>query len=189
MKKPESNIDNPSKPDATLLDIPMWSAYVDSLDVDPLFVTISGAHIYGFPSPDSDVDLRGSHQLRLAKIVGLTKPNETIDRGGIHNGIEVDLVSHEIGKYLGLMVKNNGYVLEQIFSPIVIKGQSFLDQLRPLAQNCVTRNHYFHYRGFIATQKKLIQKQTPVTAKAMLYAYRVLCTGINLMQTGIVESD
>lgn len=24
-----------------------------------LFVTISGAHLYGFPSPDSDYDLRG----------------------------------------------------------------------------------------------------------------------------------
>ena len=26
-----------------------------------LFVTISGAHLYGFPSPDSDCDLRGVH--------------------------------------------------------------------------------------------------------------------------------
>ena len=28
-----------------------------------LFVTISGAHLYGFPSPDSDFDLRGVHHL------------------------------------------------------------------------------------------------------------------------------
>ena len=26
-----------------------------------VFLTISGAHIYGFPSPDSDLDLRGAH--------------------------------------------------------------------------------------------------------------------------------
>ena len=25
-----------------------------------LFITVSGAHLYGFPSDDSDVDLRGS---------------------------------------------------------------------------------------------------------------------------------
>ena len=25
-----------------------------------LFATISGAHLYGFPSPDSDFDLRGA---------------------------------------------------------------------------------------------------------------------------------
>jgi uncharacterized protein len=27
-----------------------------------LFVTISGVHLYGFPSPDSDYDLRGVHE-------------------------------------------------------------------------------------------------------------------------------
>jgi len=30
-----------------------------------LFATISGAHLYGFPSPDSDYDLRGVHILPL----------------------------------------------------------------------------------------------------------------------------
>ena len=30
-----------------------------------LFATISGAHLYGFPSPDSDFDLRGAHVLPL----------------------------------------------------------------------------------------------------------------------------
>ena len=28
-----------------------------------LFATISGAHLYGFPSPHSDYDLRGAHIL------------------------------------------------------------------------------------------------------------------------------
>jgi len=30
-----------------------------------MFATISGAHLYGFPSPDSDFDLRGVHLLPL----------------------------------------------------------------------------------------------------------------------------
>jgi len=34
-----------------------------------LFATISGAHLYGFPSPDSDVDLRGTHLLLLRSVV------------------------------------------------------------------------------------------------------------------------
>ncbi len=38
-----------------------------------LFATISGAHLYGFPSPDSDFDLRGAHVL-LA-------PSPTVGRG------------------------------------------------------------------------------------------------------------
>lgn len=36
-----------------------------------LFATVSGAHLYGFPSPDSDFDLRGVHVL---------PPREVIDR-------------------------------------------------------------------------------------------------------------
>lgn len=175
--------------DARKLDMEKWRAWAKAQDVNSLFVTVSGSHIYGFPSVDSDVDLRGTHQLPLESIVGLSKPTETVDFMAIHDGIEVDLVSHEIGKYLGLLVRNNGYILEQVFSPLVVIGQSFLDELRPIAKNCITKNHFYHYRGFFGTQRKLINKQEPVTAKAVLYAYRVLCTGIHLMNAGEIVTD
>ena len=44
-----------------------------------LFATISGAHLYGFPSPDSDFDLRGAHVLPLEKVVGLDVRDETVE--------------------------------------------------------------------------------------------------------------
>ncbi len=50
------------------------------IDYDPLFVTVSGAHLYGFPSPDCDVDLRGCHQLPLRDLVGLDAPPKTTSR-------------------------------------------------------------------------------------------------------------
>jgi predicted nucleotidyltransferase len=86
-------------------------------------------------------------------------------------------------------LRNNGYILEQIFSPLVVAGKSFLDELRPLAKNCVTRHHYYHYRGFFATQRKLIAKEEPKRVKPLLYAYRVLMTGIHLLRTGEVEAN
>ena len=171
------------------MDLTRWKKFIDSLGHEPLFVTVSGAHIYGFPSPDSDVDLRGCHLLPLRQMVGLATPNETIDRESIEDGIEVDLVSHEVGKFLRLLVKNNGYVLEQIFSPLVVSGQDFLDQLKPIAGRCITRFHYHHYRGFYATQRKLLEKEAVKKAKSLLYAYRVLLTGVHLMQTGRIETD
>lgn len=177
------------QPNALKIDLADWRTYVLSQDLDFKFVTVSGAHIYGFPSPDSDVDLRGSHQLSLETIVGLSQPNQTIDRTDFRNGIEVDIVSHDIGKYLGLLVKNNGYILEQVFSPIVVWGQEFLNELRPVASRCITRNHYYHYRGFFNNQKNLIHKQETVTVKSVLYAYRVLATGIHLLNTGDVITD
>ena len=36
-----------------------------------LFATISGALLYGFPSPESDSDFRGAHVLPLGKVVSL----------------------------------------------------------------------------------------------------------------------
>lgn len=68
------------------------------IDVQPyplLFVTISGAHLYGFPSPDSDYDLRGVHLLPLREVVGLEARQETIEVSEVVEGLEVDLVTHE----------------------------------------------------------------------------------------------
>ena len=63
-----------------------------------LFATISGAHLYGFPSPNSDWDLRGVHILPVERMLGLLPPEETIEFS--HNDqIELDLVTHdEIGR-------------------------------------------------------------------------------------------
>src|SRR5581483_1766312 len=57
---------------------------------------------------------------------------------------------------------------------------------RPLAARCVTRHCYHHYRGFLATQRKLMDKQPEVRAKTLLYAYRVVMSGVHLLETGEV---
>ena len=85
-----------------------------------VFATISGAHLYGFPSPDSDYDLRGVHLLPLEEVVGLDVGRETVEASGMKDGIEIDLVTHDAKKFFNLVLKKNGYVLEQIFSPLVI---------------------------------------------------------------------
>src|SRR6516162_9692440 len=144
-----------------MLELAELRRLVEGQQYRPLFVSVSGAHLYGFPSPDSDVDLRGTHLLPLREVVGLDLPDQTVERKLDLTGVEVELVSHDLGKYLRLLVKNNGYVLEQIFSPLVVTGQGFLDELRPLARRCITRHHYHHYRGFIATLRKLLEKQDP----------------------------
>ena len=171
------------------VDLAAASSLVYAQGVEPLFVTVSGAHLYGFPSPDSDLDLRGCHRLPLPALWSLDPPaDETVERKLDLNGQEVELVSHDLGKYLRLLVKNNGYVLEQVFSPLVVTGAEFLSELRPLARRCVTRGHYHHYRGFLATQRRLLDKQQPKRLKAVLYAYRVVLTGTHLLQTWEVEA-
>lgn len=175
--------------DAIDLDIAELRSLVESLGYSPLFVTVSGAHLYGFPSPDSDVDLRGCHRLPLEQVIGLHAPDETVERKIDVAGRALELVSHDIVKYLRLLVKNNGYVLEQIFSPLVVFGQEFLDRLRPIAARCINRQAYHHYRGFLNTQLKLLEGEQPKKAKTLLYAYRVVLSGIHMLRTGAVEAN
>src|SRR5207248_4359729 len=54
---------------------------------------------------------------------------------------------------------------------------------------CVTRHHVYHYLGFAENQWKLFAKENPPRVKPLLYVYRVLLTGIHLMQTGVVEAN
>ena len=56
-----------------------------------LFITISGAHLCGFPSQDSDYDLRGVHILPAKEAVGLHPKQETIEFAGVRSGIDMTL--------------------------------------------------------------------------------------------------
>lgn len=153
----------------------------------PLFATVSGAHLYGFESPDSDVDLRGAFVLPLDSRLGLSKPVETHEAMWDRDGLELDWVAHDVRKFVRLMTKRNGYVLEQLTSPLVVLGGPWHDELRELGDGCVIRHLYHHYRGFLNTQLKLLAKQVP-TAKALLYAYRVCLTGLWVLRTGEVQA-
>lgn len=165
-------------------------AQVVSTQPYPLvFATVSGSHLYGFSSPNSDYDLRGVHCLPLTELVGLRTGKETIEVSQQLPDIELDLVTHELKKFMGLMLKRNGYVLEQLLSPIVIQSSPIHEALKSLVPDCLTVHHSHHYLGFAQTQWRLFTKENPPRVKPLLYVYRVLLTGIHLMQTGEIEAS
>src|SRR5213080_4087617 len=154
-----------------------------------LFATLSGAHLYGSPSPDSDFDLRGAHVLPLDAVVGLDLKDETVQDSRVIEGLEMDIVSHDVKKFFGLLLKKNGYVLEQLFSPLIVHTTPEHEELKAIAGGCVTKHHSHHYFGFAETQWKLFDKERPRRVKPLLYVYRVLLTGIHLMRTGKIEAN
>lgn len=154
-----------------------------------MFATVSGAHLYGFPSPDSDFDLRGVHILPVKEIIGLDDVEETTELSEFRNEIELDLVTHDVKKFFNLMLKKNGYVLEQLYSPLIIKTTPEHDELKQIAKGCITKLHSHHYFGFANNQWNLFQKETPARIKPLLYTYRVILTGIHLMETGEIEAN
>jgi predicted nucleotidyltransferase len=154
-----------------------------------VFATISGAHLYGFPSPDSDFDLRGAHVLPVERIAGLEVTDETVEDARIIEGLDMDIVSHDAKKFFKLLLKKNGYVLEQLLSPLVVHTTPAHAELKAIAAGCVTRHHSHHYFGFSETQWKLFLKESPRRVKPLLYVYRVLLTGIWLMRTGEIQAN
>lgn len=152
-----------------------------------LFATVSGAHLYGFASADSDVDIRGVHVLPAREAVGLWPGRETVEVSHVRDGLEIDLVTHDVMKFFLLLLKKNGYVLEQLYSPHVIVSTPEHDELKRIARGCITRHHAHHYSGFAATEWKLFEKERRV--KPLLYVFRVLLAGIHLMRTGEIEAD
>ncbi len=168
---------------------PRLTRQVDDHPYPLMFATISGAHLYGFPSPDSDFDLRGVHLLPLEEIIGLKIGDETVEKAGFHDGLEIDLVTHDAKKFFELMLKKNGYVMEQVLSPLVVRTSAAHEELKAIAAQCLTRHHAHHYLGFAATQWKLFHQANPSRVKPLLYVYRVLLTGIQLMRTGQIEAN
>lgn len=155
----------------------------------PLFITLSGAHLYGFPSPDSDYDLRGAHLGALEDVFGLFPGKQTLEPKVETGGLEIEIVSHEVGKYLNLLMKPNGYVLEQIYSPLVVLTTPHHEELKRLAAGIICRGLYHHYRGFLFSLRKLIEKETTRKVKRILYLYRVLMTGTHVLRTGVLEAN
>jgi predicted nucleotidyltransferase len=154
-----------------------------------IFATISGAHLYGFPSPDSDYDLRGVHLLPAREVVGLEMGPETLEVSEEREGLELDLVTHDARKFFLMLLKKNGYVLEQLYSPLVVHTTPVHEALMAIAQDCLTRHHSHHYLGFAETQWRLFAKEETHRVKPLLYVYRVLLTGIHLMRSGMVEAN
>ncbi|MFG2887438.1 DNA polymerase beta superfamily protein [Streptomyces sp. NPDC048297] len=151
-----------------------------------LFATVSGAHLYGFPSQDSDLDLRGVHLLPAADLVGLHEPEETRSRAWVRYDVEMDLVTHDLRKFVRLMLRRNGYVLEQLLSPLVVHTGDVHRELTGLAPGVLTSHHAHHYRGFAVTQWRLFEKTGEL--KPLLYTFRVLLTGVHLMRGGEVQA-
>ena len=129
------------------------------------------------------------HILPAHESVGLLPKRETIQVEGIRHGVELDLVTHDVLKFFLMLLRRNGYVLEQLYSPLIVQSSPAHDELKEIAKGCVTRHHSHHYLGFASTQWHLFLKDNPPRVKPLLYVYRVLLTGIHLMRNGQIEAN
>jgi predicted nucleotidyltransferase len=173
-----------------MTDVPHASdieAELDAIDREIVFASVSGAHLYGFPSEDSDVDVRGAFLAPVEEVLALGETTETLDRTHYRDGLEVDIVVHELEKCIEMLLGRNAVVLEQLFSPLVVRTGETHSTLRELAEDCLTRHHAHHYLGFADSRWEAYGDSGEL--KPLLYAYRALLSGIHLMRDGRVQAN
>lgn len=154
-----------------------------------LVVSLSGAHAYGFPSPDSDLDLKAVHVAPTASLLGLYERPQTADRLEIIEGVEIDYTSNELQVVLRGVLAGNGNFVERLLGPSVLEQSPILSSLRPLVAGALSKKVYRHYRGFAMSQRKELEGSPQPTTKRILYVLRTALTGVHLLRTAEVVTD
>jgi len=153
-----------------------------------LVVYLSGAHAYGFPSPDSDLDLKCVHVAPTGDLVGLDRREGGAEEMIVIDGVELDYGSNEIGDVLRGVLKGNGNYLERLLGDLVLGADDArLAEVRPLARAALSRRVLRHYAGFATAQRTAAIEQP--TAKKLLYVLRTARTGLHLLRTGELVTD
>lgn len=152
-----------------------------------LVVSLSGAHAYGFPSPDSDFDLKAIHVEATPRLLGLSNPTLHADRMEVIDGVEIDYTSNEIRPVLLGVLHGNGNYIERILGKTPLFEGGSLEPLRPLVRQALSRRIAGHYLGFATSQREAFHRET--TAKKLLYVLRTALTGLHALATGEIVTD
>lgn len=150
-------------------------------------IYLSGAHAYGFPSPDSDLDLKAIHIAPTRVLLGFEAPTSTFDRAEVIEGVEIDYTSNELAHALSGILQGNGNFIERVLGRTAFTSSSLLTELQPLARASLSRRVHKHYRGFSGSQMRLLEKEP--TVKKLLYVLRTALTGTHVLLTGELETD
>jgi predicted nucleotidyltransferase len=154
-----------------------------------LLVSLSGAHAYGFPSPDSDLDLKAVHVDATAELLGFPRAPRTAERLEVIDGVEIDYSSNELGPVLLGVLKGNGNYVERFLSGYLVSSGPELEALAPLVQRSLSRKLARHYQGFGRQQLAEWEKGGRASAKKLLYVLSTTLTGVHALREGEIVTD
>ena len=169
--------------------------YVDPTSehyVPVVWVALTGSHAYGFPSPDSDLDLKGVFVESAHRLLGLRESQGRVDFLDLWEGRELDLTLNELGNCASLLLNGNGNLIERFLGPFQVLTSPVGHQLAALARDSLSKRVARHYQGFFGGMRRESEVEARTagrTAKTLLYAYRVALTGAHLLRTGEVEMN
>lgn len=168
----------------------------------PRFYVVTGSHLYGFASPESDVDVRGIHLVPGEEYAYLDRPvgEVTVNMDGTTGGFEeyagVELRSYELRTFGSLLESANYTVVELVFeAPTVMNGIPLeMDALRELLREFLPLNVPHAYLGMAKSNyyKHLDPEKAEgydPGAKTFLYVYRGLLGAQYVLDYEDVEAD
>jgi predicted nucleotidyltransferase len=132
----------------------------------------TGSRAWGFPSPDSDYDIRIIYQHEKDWYLALNDKKDSIQR--MYENNDLDITGWNLRKCMHLLMKSNPALLERIQSHIIYQAdETFLTEFKNLAQTAYSRiATLYHY---LSMAKKLfadIKDEEQYKLKQFFYVLR-----------------
>jgi uncharacterized protein len=137
-----------------------------------LMAVESGSRAWGFPSPDSDYDVRFVYIRNRDWYLRLQAGRDVIEQPIVD---EIDLNGWDIRKALGLLLKSNAVISEWIESPIrYCDDHPVIEKIRILADDVLdSRALAYHYANLGRNSaERWLEGDDPVPVKRYFYALR-----------------
>ena len=132
----------------------------------------SGSRAWGFPSPDSDYDVRFIYVRRPEDYLRLEKTRDVIEMP-INDLLDIN--GWDLNKTLRLLHSANPTLFEWLSSPVVYRKTRFIDQIEPLLDVCFSaKNGLHHYLNMAEGNYREYLKGDMVRAKKYFYVLRPL---------------
>jgi predicted nucleotidyltransferase len=137
-----------------------------------LYACETGSRAWGFPSPDSDYDVRMIYVHEPDWYLSLQEGKSTIEL--MANDGDLDITGWDLRMCLRLLWKSNASMLERVQSPIVyMEQEGIVSQFREHAEKCfspIATMH--HYLGMAHTSFEDVENHEMVKLKKLFYALR-----------------
>src|SRR5262247_4109675 len=150
-----------------------------------LFAVESGSRAWGFPSPDSDYDVRFVYRHPRDWYLSLVERRDVIERP--LDADDHDISGWDLRKALQLLLRSNPPLYEWLVSPIVYREDgTTMAALRGLAERGYAQKTMgWHYlRMADRTYKTHFGRRTAANLKKYFYVIRPLCALAWLVQCG-----
>lgn len=150
--------------------------YISDLEkekgIKVLLACETGSRAWGFPSPDSDYDVRIIYKHNKDWYLSLIEEKDTIEV--FYENNEIDISGWDLKKSLRLIWKSNAALIERIQSPIVYKKEDeFLAGINTIAQKTYSRIGTIHHYLSMAKKKLSEVEEFPeYKLKKFFYALR-----------------